>query len=215
MFLLIDTSTKNAGIAVYDNGQLINKQIWSSQYNHSQDLFVALENLFSETKLTISDITAIGLALGPGGYSSVRSGVSVGKTIAYTQKIPIFGHNTLDLEASAHQSDEMKICSVIEAGKSVLSYAVFDESGTRVGPDQVSDIESIIEDLDDNTLICGEGVRTYEDTIKQLGYKIAKWDSQIPRIEALGSKTQERHLEGSANDLQDIEPIYARPPSIG
>ena len=102
---------------VYDNGQLINKQIWSSQYNHSQELFVALENLFSETKLTISDITAIGLALGPGGYSSVRSGVSVGKTIAYTQKIPIFGHNTLDLEASAHQSDEMKICSVIEAVK--------------------------------------------------------------------------------------------------
>ena len=113
MFLLIDTSTKNAGIAVYDNGQLINKQIWSSQYNHSQELFVALENLFSETKLTISDITAIGLALGPGGYSSVRSGVSVGKTIAYTQKIPIFGHNTLDLEASAHQSDEMKTCSCL------------------------------------------------------------------------------------------------------
>ena len=215
MFLLIDTSTRNASLAICTNGEFVNKQTWSSQYNHSQELFVALEKAFLETKLTISDITAIGLALGPGGYSSVRSGVSVGKTIAYAQNIPIFGHNTLDLEAAVHQPQRMKICSVIEAGKSVLSYAVFDESGTRVGPDQVSDIESIIEDLDDNTLICGEGVRTYEDTIKQLGYKIAKWDSQIPRIEALGSKTQERHLEGSANDLQDIEPIYARPPSIG
>ena len=214
MFLLIDTSTRNASLAICTNGEFVNKQTWSSQYNHSQELFVALEKAFLETKLTISDITAIGLALGPGGYSSVRSGVSVGKTIAYAQNIPIFGHNTLDLEAAVHQPQRMKICSVIEAGKSVLSYAVYDPSGERLGPDKVSDIESILDELDDQTLICGEGVKTYENSIKTTSIQMAVWDSQIPRLEALGAKTLEKHTTGNASKLEDIEPIYARPPSI-
>ena len=215
MFLLIDTSTKNAGIGVYSTDTLTGKKTWASQYNHSQELFVALESIFAETQTTMADVTSIGLALGPGGYSSVRSGVSVGKTIAYAQKVPIYGYNTHDLEATAHKQPGMKMCSVIEAGKSVLSYAVYDQDGQRIGPDQVSDINTIISSLDAGTLVCGEGVKAYQTEIEELGGSVVTWESQLARLEALGALTQQRHALGDANSLEDIEPIYARPPSIG
>ena len=215
MFLLIDTSTKNAGIALYSNSELTHKQLWSSQYNHSQELFVALEKIFEQSNTSVSDVTGIGLALGPGGYSSVRSGVSVGKTIAYAQKIPIYGHNTLDIEAGAYRQEGMKTCSVIEAGKSVLSYAVYNETGIRINPDHVSDINTLLGLVDDNTLICGEGVMVYEQDIKNLNKKMIKWDSQALRLETLGRETSYRHLNNESDALESIEPIYARPPSIG
>jgi tRNA threonylcarbamoyladenosine biosynthesis protein TsaB len=215
MLLLIDTSTKNAGVATFEQGQFVQTKTWFSHYNHSQQLFIALEEMFGSEPDNFSNISGVGIALGPGGYSSVRSGISVAKTIAFANKIPIYGVNTLDLECFPMQTSGMKACSIIEAGKGMVSYAEYDTKGDKINEDKVGPIDEVISQIPVETIICGEAVNAYQQDLTINNRHFIRWSSQLTRMWSLGITTETRENAGAHNSLNEIEAIYARPPSIG
>ena len=67
----IDTSTKYASIGITNLEQSYFYN-WESQYNHGVELTKNLRTLLGNIKADASDITHLAVALGPGGFSSVR-----------------------------------------------------------------------------------------------------------------------------------------------
>ena len=102
MFLSIDTSTSNAGVALSNNDQIFISDTWHSTSSHTAELMPAISSILAQSDIVLNELEGICIAAGPGGFSSLRVGMSVAKGISIANSIPIASVGTLDLEASPH-----------------------------------------------------------------------------------------------------------------
>ena len=82
MLLAIDTSTRHAGVALAQDGQVISSRSWCSLANHTAELMPAVAEILDGQRLAAGDLTGIAVALGPGGFSALRVGISAAKGLA-------------------------------------------------------------------------------------------------------------------------------------
>ena len=64
MLLAVDTSTAQMGLALYDGTQVLAESIWYSHQHHTVDLAPALAELMSRAGVKITDVQALGVAIG-------------------------------------------------------------------------------------------------------------------------------------------------------
>ena len=76
MLLAVDTSTTQIGLALYDGVQVGAELLWKSRHHHTVELAPAVADLLARTGLTISEVTVLGVALGPGSFTSLLWAVS-------------------------------------------------------------------------------------------------------------------------------------------
>ncbi|MBM3947618.1 MAG: tRNA (adenosine(37)-N6)-threonylcarbamoyltransferase complex dimerization subunit type 1 TsaB, partial [SAR202 cluster bacterium] len=132
--LSIDTSTRHAGVALTQSGELGAELAWRSNQNHTRELGPAVQMLLRQVGATARDISAVSVALGPGGFSALRVGLSFAKGIAEGLRIPLVAVGTLELEAFPLASTGLPVYAVGDAGRGQLAWAAFlqDETGWRV-----------------------------------------------------------------------------------
>ncbi len=223
MLLAIDTSTRYAGAALWDDEEPVAAVCWHSRYNHTAELMPTVQQLLDRAGATIDRIEGIGVALGPGGFSAIRVGLSVAKGLALPRSIPLVGVGTLELEAYPYAGTGLPICSILEAGKTEVASAVF-----RAGPsakgwrklsdERISTPEELAASISKRTLLCGEAVPARARYLKQaLGRRGLVVDFHTPasRLWALGVLARERLQRGEVDDQAVLQPIYLRRPSIG
>ena len=99
MLLAIDTSTRYAGVALADDQRVIAARTWYSTANHTTELMPAVAQLLQGRATAVQDLEGVAVALGPGGFSALRVGVSVAKGLAAAGGLKIVGVGSLDLEA--------------------------------------------------------------------------------------------------------------------
>ena len=177
MLLAVDTSTRYAGVALFDapepeNGRVIASHCWYSSVNHTSELMPAVSTTLEGQHITLADLSSIAVALGPGGFSALRVGMSVVKGLAVTTGKPVIGIGTLDLEAHPYLHAGLPVCALLDAGRNEVASARIDPQGQRIREDTVCTPEELLEELtaslrqepegekfeSSKTLICGEGV---------------------------------------------------------
>ena len=94
--LAIETTTKNCSVALFDDAkQLALKELVSEGYSHSEQLTIFIEEVLSEVKISINNLNAIALSMGPGSYTGLRIGTSTAKGLCYSLDIPLIAISTL------------------------------------------------------------------------------------------------------------------------
>src|SRR5574339_1116189 len=123
MLLAVDTSTAQVGLAIYDGsqGQVISEYAWRSSQRHTVELAPAIHELLKRCGLTMDDVQALGVALGPGSFTSLRVGLSLVKGLAFARGLPLIGIPTLDILAVAQPSSRLPLVVAIQAGRSRLA----------------------------------------------------------------------------------------------
>lgn len=223
MLLAIDTSTRNAAVALAENGEVIAAKSWRSMVNHSSELMPAVIELLQARDVSPASLDAVAVALGPGGFSALRTGMSVAKGLAITARIPIVGVGSLDLEAHPFRGAGMTVCALLAAGRGEASSALFapgpDAERLRedriTGPDELlSELDSLVEQP---VLFCGEGLAPWADAIESgLGRRAVL--CRVPpsaRAESLAELATVRLSQGEIDDLDQLQPNYLRMPTIG
>lgn len=76
--LAINTSSVEADICLKNENVEISRKIDSSA-KHSESVMVEVDKLLSEQNLTISNLDALGLVVGPGSFTGIRIGVAISK----------------------------------------------------------------------------------------------------------------------------------------
>src|SRR5215208_4876246 len=120
MLLAVDTSTAQVGLAIYDGpqGQVISEYAWRSSQRHTVELAPAISELLTRCGLTMEDIHVLGVALGPGSFTSLRVGLSLVKGLAISRELPVIGISTLDILAAAQPLSRLPLIILIQAGRS-------------------------------------------------------------------------------------------------
>src|SRR5574338_1538531 len=116
MLLAVDTSTAQVGLAIYDGSQVIAEYAWRSSQRHTVELAPAIFELLTRCGLIMEDIVALGVALGPGSFTSLRVGLSLVKGLALARELPLIGIPTLDILAAAQPLSRLPLLVAIQAG---------------------------------------------------------------------------------------------------
>jgi len=217
MLLAIDTSTRYAGVALANDDRVIASHAWHSTYNHTAELMPAVVSILEHGGLTAADLDGIAVALGPGGFSALRVGISVAKGLSLVTKKPIVGVGTLDLDAYPYLKSGVQVCALIETGREECATALFGRDGIRIREDQVCTADDLAVEVKGPAIFCGEGVTAWQDQIAEALGADAQIVRSVPavRVWALAVIGQEKLTAGEADDLTTLQPEYLRMPSIG
>ena len=218
MLLAIDPSTRNAGVALGNEGRVLSSHSWFSTVNHTVELMPAVAQTLEGQGLKVADLDGVAVALGPGGFSSLRVGMSVAKGLATAGSKPLVGVGSLDMEAHVFLESGLPVCALLDAGRGEWASAHFGTGGLRIREDLVAPPEEILEAITGPTLFCGEGVDGRTELIKD---RLGSWAVVVGgataslRLHSLVSMAQDRLDQGDVDDLATLQPEYLRMPSIG
>jgi tRNA threonylcarbamoyladenosine biosynthesis protein TsaB len=218
MLLSIDTSTRYAGVALSGEERVLSCRSWHSSTNHTAQLMPAVSELLTDSGLTPRDLTGIAVALGPGGFSALRVGMSVAKGLALAAQKPLLGVGTLDLEALPYLESGLPVCAMLDAGRQEVASACFGIKGQRTGEDLIGPPQELLTEFTQQTIFCGEGVLPWISLIKEMLGPLAvvvSRSSPASRLGSLAEIGQRRLAAGESDDLTTLQPLYLRMPSIG
>ena len=130
LLLALDTSTRQASIALCTEETLLGEYTWLVGNNHSIELLERIRRLMAECGHTMQAIDVIAVATGPGSFNGLRVAVTAAKALAFALQVPLIGVSTLDVIAAHQRQWRGPICAVLEAGRSELYAAcyTFDET---------------------------------------------------------------------------------------
>lgn len=214
MLLAIDTATSKIGIALYNGVEVLHEAVWQSPYRHTVELAPAIEEALHRTNLSMDDLEAIGLAIGPGSYTGLRIGAAVAKGIALARKLALVAVPTFDILAAVFPADpELQMAVVIEAGRSRLAvgwYEVQDGVWQSAKEPELFTPKELSKAIRTPTLVCGE---LDEDLRKILGRKhknviLTSPAASLRRPAFLAEIAWESWQKGEISDPESIAPVY-------
>ena len=159
MLLAVDTSTAQIGIAVYDGMQVIGESSWRSNQHHTIELAPAIADLFRRCGVTMDELHALGVALGPGSFTSLRVGLSLAKGLALARRLDLIGIPTLDIHAAGQPASRLPLLAAIQAGRGRLAcgwYKSTRNGWQAKGPPIVLPVDSLIYEIRTPSIVCGE-----------------------------------------------------------
>ena len=207
MELCIDTSTRYASVGISEEGHVLAELAWRSERNHSVELAPALRRVMEHAGVRMEDLTAVFAALGPGGFSALRVGLSVAKSLAMARGLPLVGVNTLDIEAAPFHGLGGPLSAVIGAGRSKVYLGAYDGSTSQEGDYRVVERERLEETLSEGTIVFGEEAGAVRDLV---GARVSVIETPPPTrsASALAKLAYERLRAGETDDPDTLQPIY-------
>jgi tRNA threonylcarbamoyladenosine biosynthesis protein TsaB len=214
VLLAIDTSTRNVGIALYDGVQVINETMWVSHDYHTVELAPAIAETLSRSSITIQDLKALAVSIGPGSFTGLRIGLAVAKGISLACHIPIIGIPTLDiLTESQPIIPSLPLVAVIQAGRGRLAagwYTAAENRWKLTPPIKIMDAQELTRQIHEPTLVCGELSEEQQHTLarKYKNVILASPAHSVRRPSLLAELAWKRWQAGDVDDPVTLSPIY-------
>ena len=212
MLLAVDTSTAQVGLAIYDGSQILGEYAWRSSQRHTVELAPAIAELLRRCGLTMENIRGLGVALGPGSFTSLRVGLSLVKGIALARGLPVVGVPTLDILAAAQPGSRLPLVTLLQAGRGRFAVGWYKNSrkGWRSqGPARVLTFQKLLEELNKPAFVCGElTAEEYRELKERADIHLATPAQSVRRPAILAELAWERALTGNVDDTATLAPIY-------
>ena len=171
--LHIDTAGPDALIGISQDLQVIASKQNNLSNTHGEFVQAGVEELCQGAGISLKDIDAIGVTMGPGSYTGLRVGLASAKGLAFALNKPLIGLSTLSLLAKAAighlietrndllDDKQLQVFSMIDARRMEIFGAIYNSSLDYLAP-----VKAIILDepllhslLTNGPLICiGSGV---------------------------------------------------------
>ncbi len=214
MELSIDTSTRYATVGLSRDGNAVAKLAWRSERNHSVELVPAIQRILAHARTDMQELSAVYLAVGPGGFSALRVGMSTAIALATAREIDLVAVGTLDIEARPYIRLGHEVRAIIGAGRGRLYLGEYASDGTaQNGSGTLISHEEFLDNLTSGAIYCGEAATELSGAIKErLGPEARVADAPPPTRNggALAMLGYQKLQSGDLADPRSLEPIYLR-----
>ena len=160
--LHIETSSKNCSVAISDGEDLlcVCEEV-SENYKQSESLHTFVEWALEGAEITLQDLDAVSLGMGPGSYTGLRIGASSAKGFCYGLKIPLIAVNSMEtmVEPFLDQNFDC-IIPLLDARRMEVYTAVFDGNSGKMLTEteaKILDETSFQEFKDKKVIFVGDG----------------------------------------------------------
>ncbi len=150
--ILIDTSTNNLFVSFYDdtNKERIYFSNILSHNNHSENIINVIEEGLKTNNLEVKDFDNVILGYGPGSYTGLRVGMTVGKMISYLLNKNLYVISSLSFVSSGY-FDKDGIYAIYNVAKKDYCYCKVVE--VKNGNVNILEDDKFITDCEFNDLV--------------------------------------------------------------
>jgi tRNA threonylcarbamoyladenosine biosynthesis protein TsaB len=213
MLLAVDTSTAQVGLAVYDGAQVLGEIIWRSKQHHTVELAPAVAELLRRSGIAMGDVRALGVAIGPGSFTSLRVGLSLVKGLVLACALPLIGIPTLDIYAAAQPASKLPLLTAIQAGRGRLAagwYKSTKHGWQAQGSARVFTSGSLIYEIRTPTLVCGEFTAEERAHLAkdEANVRLVAPAGSVRRPSVLAELAWARWQKGEVDEEASLAPIY-------
>jgi tRNA threonylcarbamoyladenosine biosynthesis protein TsaB len=213
MLLAIDTSTAQIGLALYDGATVPGELVWQSRAHHTEQLAPALAGLLERVGVTMDSVKALGVAIGPGSFTSLRVGLAFVKGLTLARHLPLIGIPTLDIVAASVPLSDRKLAAVLQAGRGRLAVGWYKPTGSgwqAYGPAMTMTAGELEKKIRKPVIVCGE--LTAEDrhclARKFKNVRLASPAQCVRRPGVLAEIAWNRWQAGKTDEAASLAPIY-------
>lgn len=217
--LALETSAKAVSAAVSENGKILCSGYQDTGLTHSRTLMPIVEHILKNTDLTVSDMDAIAVAVGPGSFTGIRIGVSAAKGLAFAVDKPAVGVSTLAAMArNVAFTDGLIVCAM-DARRSQIYNALFEAKDgqlTRLTPDRAIALGDLAEEIRDDPrpkTVVGDGARLCFDFLQtaDIPCRMAPAHLVMQSAMSVALEAEAMAAEGALVSAQELQPVYLRP----
>lgn len=213
----IDTSGYANAVGVVEGDCVLAEDTFTAKTDSLEQIVDNIDAVLKRAGLTLKDVQGIGVGLGPGSWTGIRVGVTVGKMLAFSTGRPVCGVPTLEALAFNVRHESSLICAVVNAGIKDNVYAAFyrpaDGAVTRSGDYYTGDIKGLAALIKETVLLVGEGAEEYTRKIsEQTGSikSIARAVETRPDGAAVAALAARRLEKGQSDDTLSLTPLYLK-----
>jgi tRNA threonylcarbamoyladenosine biosynthesis protein TsaB len=216
--LAIETATRLVGCALWDDDGPVAASLLVAGQRHVEVLVPAIDELCRRAGISVADLGAVAVDIGPGLFTGLRVGLATATTIATARNIPAVGVTSLEALAHPHRRRPGPLAAVIDARRGEVYWALFEGDGqcqNELRAPSVSSPQDAAREIG-NVLAVGDGAVRYRETFEAAGSEVAgpgdMWPSPLAvaelGIERIAGKAL---LQGTASEVGTLPaPLYLR-----
>lgn len=211
--LHLETSSKNCSVAVSDGEKLLCLCEKTSQdYKQSENLHTYIEWALEGAEMSLKNLDAIALGMGPGSYTGLRIGTASAKGFCFGLNIPLIAINSLEsmVEPFLTESYDV-IIPLIDARRMEVYTAIFDGKSGEMKEEtsaKILDAASFQEIKDKKILFVGDGCTKAKEI---LSLPLAEYRENIyPSAKYLIKKAVQKFQQKDFEDIAYFEPFYLK-----
>jgi len=218
--LALETSAKAVSAAVAENGKILCSGYQDTGLTHSRTLMPIVEHILNNADLSMADMDAIAVAVGPGSFTGIRIGVSAAKGLAFGADKPAIGVSTLAAMArNVAFADGLIVCAM-DARRSQIYNALFEAQDgqiTRLTPDRAIALSDLAEELKQETrriTVVGDGAKLCFSALTAAGIscRLAPPHLVMQNAMSVALEAEQLAAENGLVSAQELTPVYLRPP---
>jgi tRNA threonylcarbamoyladenosine biosynthesis protein TsaB len=213
----IDTATTVGSLALARGAQVLGTTTVTESADHSAELAPALDRVLDACAVSLDEIEAIGVGLGPGSYTGLRVGIAFAKGLEFGLGVPLAGVPSFEAIAYACRdlagAQSATICTLVDArmgGIYAGLYRVRDGRLDVVRGPWVSKVGEFTLDVEGPVLFAGPNAAVMDklgETFKGSEFRQAYPDAGYTAVRAAALLSERTTTERFAT----LEPYYLRP----
>ena len=219
LILALETATPAGSIALVDEVKIISNRYFDTGLQHSQRLFVEIEDVFKAAACALSDIDAVAVSIGPGSFTGLRIGLSAAKGLCLVGDKALVAVSTAEALATRMPFVQYPVCVILDARRQEVYTALYDTSSGY--PRILSSLRAMAPEVllqeraGQKTIFVGDAVSTYRDLIANHPEALpAPFYCVRPEAGSTGWLAFAKMKAGETADLETIEPEYLRKPNL-
>jgi tRNA threonylcarbamoyladenosine biosynthesis protein TsaB len=210
----LDTSGYTNAIGVVSGKKVLADAAFPARTDSLEQIVANIDNVLKNAGLTLDAVDGIGVGLGPGSWTGIRVGVTVGKMLAFSTGKPVAGIPTLEALAYAAGDSPRLVCSIINVGAGDAVYAgLYRPAGdtvVRVGDYYIGDVRGLIPLITESCVITGPEAESTRETISPAaGFEIKAVEA-LPSGAAVAALAAARLEKGHGDDTLSLTPLYLK-----
>ncbi|MEE9442265.1 MAG: tRNA (adenosine(37)-N6)-threonylcarbamoyltransferase complex dimerization subunit type 1 TsaB [candidate division Zixibacteria bacterium] len=203
----IDSSTDRLSVGLCRDGKIISDRSIDSLREHGSRIMGLIDSTLKGSKIEVIALDGVAVAVGPGSFTGLRVGMAAAKGLAQALNIPIVGISTFEVVAHRLLNEVDEFVLVEQARKGEFYFCHMDIESDILSNMKLVALENLgvkVENLPVGLIgVAADWPIESNQTIHSEKTKVSGAELAI-----LG---EEKILNGRADDLAQLEPLYIAP----
>ncbi|NOZ64674.1 MAG: tRNA (adenosine(37)-N6)-threonylcarbamoyltransferase complex dimerization subunit type 1 TsaB [Caldiserica bacterium] len=219
--LSIETSGRWSGYSLVEGDKVQEEVIFLSR-NLSSFFLSYLEKSLRRLKMGVKDLDLIAVSTGPGSFTGLRVGLSIGKAFSLSHHIPLVGIPTPRVVREGVSFSSLPIMVLLGCRRDAVYVFLYKKEGSQwneVISGEVVEINNLGKTVGgQKVLVCGEGFLLYEDKIREILKDSGEFlpsPNNFSRPSQLAFLAREIGEKSKWEEGLSLSPLYMSFPRIG
>jgi len=206
--LALDTSGGQHAVVLLEDESLRAGAAWPRTAGNAPTLLGQLDTLIRQAGWELPQLDAVAVARGPGSFTGIRVGLSLGAGIAYGCGVPLYLIESLAILAAQARPGAARVAVLREAGRGEVFAWRAGASAVRLIPGEVAGW------LGDADAVIVEPAGSLQRWVPSRGALEVPIAARLPFSQALAGCAVQAFRDQKAVRYHEIEALYVQPAAV-